>query len=246
MSKQLAKAPVNQLLDKLPVAEQSLILSHGKEVKLSFGDILSLEGKSHASAYFPLTGMISLVTNVDESAPLEMGMIGNEGLLGATLVLGVDEAPLRAVVQAKGSALRIPAAALQDLLQDCPVLTRRLNHYLYVLMSQLNSAAGCRHFHPVSERLVRWLLMTDDRIATHSMHLTQQFLADMLGVQRSAVSIAAGALQASNLISYSRGKIKVLNRKGLENAACSCYSGIVKIQKAYRPEEALVAQQTRR
>ncbi|MFN3579720.1 MAG: Crp/Fnr family transcriptional regulator [Pseudomonas sp.] len=246
MPVQPVNARINQLLDGLPVAEEALILSHSKEVELRFGDVLGLAGKAHTYAYFPLTGMISLLATVDEAAALEMGMIGNEGVLGATLLLGVEESPLRAVVQGKGTALRLTAAALQDALLDCPVLSARMNRYLYVLMAQLNTTAGCTHFHQVSERLVRWLLMMDDRTAASSMHLTQQYLADMLGVQRSAVSIAAGALQASNLISYSRGEIKVLDRKGLENAACSCYPALVKIQKEHHLEQTTAPKQIRR
>jgi len=233
MSITSAEASMNHLVDNLPLSEQSRFFAHSKEVELRFGEVLCDAGQQYAAAYFPITGMISLVASIDDEAALELGMIGNEGMLGATLLLGIDESPLRAVVQGQGTALRLPAAALQDILVDCPVLSVRLNRYLFVLMSQLNSTTGCTHFHQVSERLVRWLLMTHDRSPANSLHLTQQFLADMLGVQRSAISIAASALQEKQLISYSRGEIKVLDREGLERAACSCYPAIVETQKRY-------------
>lgn len=235
MPKVSAEAGINLLLDNLPKPETSLIFAHIKEVELHFGDILCDAGQRQSSAYFPVSGMISLVASIDDQAPMELGMIGNEGVLGATLMLDVDEAPLRAIVQGDGIALRLPAAVLQDILGDCPVFSVRLKRYLYVLMCQLNSTTGCTHFHQVSERLVRWLLMTHDRTPANNLQLTQQFLADMLGVQRSAVSIAAGALQDKQLISYSRGEIMVLDRKGLEDTVCTCYSAIVKTEKAYSP-----------
>jgi len=157
-----------------------------------------------------------------------MGLIGNEGLLGVTLVLDVPLAPLRGVVQGPGSALRMTAQELRAELKKSPSLGRTLNRYLYVLSAQLSQTAACTRFHEIEPRLARWLLMTHDRAHADHFHLTHQFLANMLGVQRSAVTIAAGALQARGLLRYSRGEIRILDRKGLEAAACECYRAVIR------------------
>jgi len=155
-----------------------------------------------------------------------MGLIGNEGMLGASLMLGVNFAPLRALVQGNGSALRISTAEFQRDLAECPSLHRVLNRYLYVTMAQLSQTAACNHFHEIEPRLARWLLMTHDRAHSNHFHLTHEFLADMLGVRRSGITVAAGALQGKNLIGYTRGEISILDRSGLEAAACECYQAV--------------------
>jgi CRP-like cAMP-binding protein len=133
---------------------------------------------------------------------------------------------LRAVVQGPGHALRIPITHLQQAIRESDTLERTLNRYLYVLMGQLAQTAACTRFHEVDERLVRWLLMTHDRAHADHFHLTHQYLADMLGVQRSAVTIAAGALKRRKLIRYSRGEISIVSRSGLEAASCECYDAV--------------------
>ena len=173
--------------------------------------------------YFPLVGFISRTSILDNHQPLEIGLIGNEGMLGATLALGVDEAPMRAVVQGAGTALRMTAGDLRRELKRTK-MTPILGRYLYILIAQLARSSACTRFHEIEPRLARWLLMTHDRAHVDHFHLTHEFLADMLGVRRSGVSIAAGKLQRRKLIRYSRGEIRVLDRKGLEAAACSCYT----------------------
>ncbi|WP_372723006.1 Crp/Fnr family transcriptional regulator [Immundisolibacter sp.] len=218
---------VNRLIEALPGKDRSRILGHCTPVSLVFGTVLCEPGQPCPQVYFPLTGFISLVAVVGAHPPLEMGRIGNEGLLGATLLLGVNTAPLRAVVQGSGSALRMTAPQLRRELRDSPAVRRVLGGYLYVLMAQLSQTAACTRFHQVEARLARWLLMTHDRAHADHFHLTHSFLADMLGVQRSAVTIAAGKLQRRQLIRYIRGEIGVLDRSGLEAASCECYaSGI--------------------
>lgn len=159
--------------------------------------------------------------------PLEMGLIGNEGMLGATLALGVTNSPQRGVVQGSGTALRMTVAHLRAELRDSAALRRTLDRYLYVLMAQLSQTAACARFHAIEARLARWLLMTHDRAPSDHFYLTHDFLADMLGVRRSAVTIAAGALQHRELISYSRGRIVIVDRQGLESASCECYRAVV-------------------
>jgi CRP-like cAMP-binding protein len=144
-------------------------------------------------------------------------------MLGATLALGVATIPLRAVVQGSGTAWRMTAALFQRSLRDSPALLRMLKRYLYVLVAHLSQGNGCNRFHEVEARLARWLLMTHDRARVDHFRLTHEFLADMLGVRRSGITIAAGALQRSALIGYSRGQIRILDRKGLEARSCECY-----------------------
>jgi CRP-like cAMP-binding protein len=221
-------AVANLLIEGLPRGERKRVLDGCEPVDLVFGTILCDADEPYKQVYFPLSGFISLVASVGSHPPLEMGLIGNEGMLGATVVLGVNASPLRAVVQGSGSALRMSATQLRRNLAECPALLRKLNRYLYVLMAQLSQTAACTRFHEVDARLARWLLMTHDRAHADHFHLTHEFLADMLGVQRSAVTIAAGALQKRALISYTRGEIRIVSRRGLEAASCECYEAVVR------------------
>ncbi len=214
---------VNRLISGLPRKERSGILERCEVADLTFGEILCEPGQAYRHVYFPLMGFISTVATLDGHKPLEMRLIGNEGMLGATMILGVNTAPLRAVVQGSGTALRMGDAQFRRVLRDNPQLLRTMNRYLYVLLAQLSQSAGCNTFHEVEARLARWLLMTHDRAHADHFHLTHEFLADMLGVRRSGVTNAAGALQRRGLIGYTRGEISVLDRAGLESASCECY-----------------------
>jgi CRP-like cAMP-binding protein len=218
----------NQLLDELPASVRERIIRRGERVPLAIGAILCEPGQPFEHAFFPLSAFISLVARVEGHAPLEMGLIGNEGMLGATLALGVPLAPSRGMVQGEGEALRLPAKLLQEELRQAPALVKTLSGYLYVLVTQQIQATVCTRFHEVEARLSRWLLMTHDRVHANHFHLTHQFLADMLGVQRSAVTIAAGGLQARGIIHYTRGEITVLDRPALEAAACECYAAMAR------------------
>lgn len=217
----------NRLIDRLPRADRTHFLAACDTVDIEFGAALCEEGQPMRHVYFPLTGFISLMATVSGHPPIEMGLIGNEGMLGATLVLGVDNVPLRGVVQGPGTALRLTVPHFRRALSDSPRLQRTLNLYLYVLMAQLSQTAACTRFHLVEARLARWLLMTHDRAHANHFHLTHQWLADMLGVQRSAITLAAGALQSREFIRYSRGAIQILDRKKLEGVSCPCYGLIV-------------------
>ena len=215
---------INRLIADLPAADRAAVLLNARTVDLEFGTVLCEPGETLRDVYFPLSALISLVITVARHPPLEMGMIGNEGMLGASLLLGVNVAPLQAVVQGSGTALRMSATHMRRELVTRPGLRGTLGRYLFVLTAQLTQSAACTRFHEVDERLARWLLMTHDRAHADHFHLTHQFLADMLGVQRSAVTIAAGALQRKKIIRYARGEISVLSRKALEAASCACYN----------------------
>jgi CRP-like cAMP-binding protein len=227
MTKTIAPPIVNRLIEGLPSKVRSEMLGNCDLVNLDFGTILCEPDQPFKYVYFPLTGFISLVVTMKDHQPLEMGLIGNEGMLGVTLALAINNVPLRGIVQGSGTALRMTAEQLRSALCQSPTLVYRLHQYLYVLMAQLSQGAACIHFHEVEARLARWLLMTHDRAHADHFHLTHKFLADMLGVQRSAITIAAGALQRRNLIHYTRGEISILDRIGLEAASCECYRELV-------------------
>jgi CRP-like cAMP-binding protein len=217
----------NRLLGSLPAAQRKRLLAQCETVELTFGQILCEPDEPYRHAYFPLQGFISTVATVGSHQPLEVRLIGNEGMLGATLALGVNTVPLRAVVQGSGAAWRVGAAALRRALDREPALRPLLSRYLYVLVAQLSQSTGCNRFHEVEARLARWLLMTHDRAHADHFHLTHAFLANMLGVRRSGITVAAGALQQRALIRYARGTISVLDRRGLERASCDCYAALL-------------------
>ncbi len=216
----------NRLIEGLSQNAKKRILDRSETVDLVFGAILCEPEQTFRHVFFPLSGFISLVTTVGSHPPLEMGLIGTEGMLGVTLVLGIPACPLRGVVQGPGVALRMTAPELALEMRHSPSLVRALNRYLYVLMAQLSQTTSCTRFHEIEARLSRWLLMTHDRAHADHFHLTHQFLANMLGVQRSAVTIAAGNLQDRKLIAYSRGEIRILDRLGLEANSCECYQAV--------------------
>lgn len=219
------KPPVaNRLIASLPNSERSRFLSNCEPVDLVFGTVLCEPGDAFPFVYFPLTGFVSLMKVMSGHPALEVGMIGSEGMLGGTLALGIDTAPLRGEVQGAGTALRMTLPQLKTALTISPGLARVLRRYLFILMKQLAQTAACNSFHEVNTRLARWLLMTHDRSHADHFNLTHQFLADMLGVQRSAITIAAGVLRERKLIHYARGKINIVNRDGLEAASCECYA----------------------
>jgi len=214
----------NHLIELLPRKDCERLMAVGEPVELVLADVLYERDTVVRHVYFPVDGFVSLVTQVDKHPSLEVGMVGREGMVGAPLALGIATTPLRAIVQGAGSAWRIGAVPFRRELARSPALKQCLDRYLYVLMAQFATSAACLRFHLIEPRLARWLLMTQDRAHADSFHVTHDFLAYMLGVRRVGVTMAAGALQASGLIKYHRGELEVLDRTGLEAAACSCYA----------------------
>jgi CRP-like cAMP-binding protein len=217
-----AAAP-NRLLRALPESELHETLAACEPAQLSFGAVLYTPGERLSHVYFPTSGFIALIMPIDGTASLEVGLVGNEGMFGMPLVLGVDASPLGAVVLGAGSALRMDAARFRRALRRSQVLQREMGRYVCVLLSQLAQAAACTRFHVVEARLARWLLMTQDRAHSNAFHVTQELLASMLGVRRVGVTKAASSLQDRGLIHYSRGNITIADRRGLKAASCGCY-----------------------
>ena len=214
----------NHLIELLPRRDRHHLLSVCEPFELVIADVLCERGTPTRHVYFPTDGFISLVTPIENHPGLEVGMVGREGMLGFQLTLGVAVEPLRALVQGPGHAWRVGAAAFRRELAGSTALRRVLDRYLFVLMAQLAASAACLRFHLVGPRLARWLLMSHDRAHADQFVVTHEFLALMLGVRRVGITLAAGALQRAGLIEYRRGNLTVLDRPGLEAAACTCYA----------------------
>lgn len=214
----------NRLIDLLPPRERQQLLAVCEPVPLLFGEVLGGHGSPTTHAYFPGDGFVSLTTQVDGHPGLEVGMVGDEGMVGVQLALDVPRSPWEAVVQSPGMAWRVGAVAFRRELARSPGLRHCLNHYVAALMVQRSTAAGCQRFHAIGPRLARWLLMSHDRAHADRFHVTHEFLARMLGVRRVGITVAAGDLQRRGLISYHRGELTVRDRSGLEVAACACYA----------------------
>jgi CRP-like cAMP-binding protein len=213
----------NRLLAALPAKDRKPLLARCDRVELRFGQVLDEPGKRIGHVYFPIGSYVSLVTKAAGEASLEVGLVGDEGMHGVSLLLGIDVSPLHALVQGAGPAYRMSARAFRRECAARPALQRALNRYLYVLMSQLAQSAACTRYHLIEARLARWLLMTQDRAHAETFNITHEFMAWMLGVRRVGVTAAATALQRRHLIGYRRGVVTVLNRRGLEGVACPCY-----------------------
>ena len=214
----------NHLIELLPRKDRVRLLAQCESVPLVLSEVLYEPGQATRHVYFPVDGFISLITRVKHHPGLEVGMVGREGMLGAQLALGVASSPLHAVVQGGGTAWRIGSAPFRRELDASAALRRHLYRYVHVLMCQLTVSASCLRFHMIGPRLARWLLMSQDRAHADRFVVTHEFLAYMLGVRRVGITQAAGALQRAGLIEYHRGELQVLDRAGLQAAACSCYA----------------------
>jgi CRP-like cAMP-binding protein len=199
-------------------------------VELVYGKVLYEPNGSIDYVYFPIDCLVSLLTAVDRHRTLEVGMVGNEGMVGMPMALGIGVSAVRALVQGSGTALRMKAARFRAEFRKNLPFQQALFLYTHLLMAQISQTAACNRFHTAEARLARWLLMTADRLHTTEFHLTQEFLAHMLGIRRVGVTKAAGELERRKLIDYSRGHIQVLDRKRLEAAACPCYRIVRNLQ----------------
>ncbi len=217
------KSLTNRLLEGLPAKDGKHLLAGCERVELAFGDILAIPARALRDVYFPTGSFISLVLNVNGKAGLEVALVGNEGMLGAPLALGIDTKQVHAVVQGAGPAWRMSAARFREELDASRALRQAIHRYIFVRVSQLEQTAACNRFHVVEERLARYLLMTADRANSEMFHVTHEFLAYMLGVRRVGITRAATALRAQKLIRYARGDITILDRKRLVAASCGCY-----------------------
>ena len=217
-------ASVNRLLATLTTKEYKRLLPKLKTVSLVLGEVLYEPGDVIKDVYFPNDSIISLISELSETSLLEVGMVGNEGVAGLAVFMGVSFSPTRALVQGAGTAMKMSSAAVRTEANRLGSLHQLLHRYSHSLLTQVSQTSACNRFHLVDARLARWLLMTKDRLGADEFPLTQEFLASMLGVRREGVSKAAGVLQAGKLIRYSRGVITILNRAGLETKSCECYA----------------------
>ena len=220
-----SKSPpiANRLLAALPNKDYQPLKGQLEEVPLEFGKVLYRPSEMISDVYFPNSGIVSLLAGVNERSTLEVGFVGNDGMVGLAVFLGVDSSLNRAVVQGAGSAMKMKATAFREECNRGGALPRLLQRYSHSVLAQVTQYAVCNQFHAVDARLARWLLMTNDRMGDDEFQLTQEFLSNMLGVRREGVSVAAGNLQKRKLIRYSRGHLKILDRVGLEATTCVCY-----------------------
>jgi CRP-like cAMP-binding protein len=216
----------NSLLAALPLAEYRHLLVGLESVTLKQGEVLHERTAPIRHVYFPVGCVVCLMTTGEDHKAMEVGLVGYEGMVGIALVLGTGASSVRAVVAARGAALRMEAAAFRNALLQCPSLQQELYRYTYAMLARARQTIACNRFHVSDARLARWLLMNSDRAQSDEFCLTQRFLADMLGLRRVTVTEIAGRLWHRKLISYGRGWMRILDRPGLEAAACRCYTGI--------------------
>ena len=224
---------VNRLLATLTTNEYKSLLPKLNTVSLVLGEVLYEPGAVIKYVYFPNDSIISLISELSENSLLEVGMVGNEGMAGLAVFMGVNSSSTRALVQGAGTAMRMSSAAVRTEASQLGNFHHLLHRYSHSLLTQVSQSSACNRFHLVDARLARWLLMTKDRLGAEEFPLTQEFLSTMLGVRREGVSKAAGALQAAKLIRYSRGMITILNSRGLEAKSCQCYAIIKAETDAY-------------
>ena len=213
----------NHLLAALPASDYQRLASHLELVPMKLGEVLYESGVQLRYVYFPTTSILSLLYVMEDGASAEIAIVGNEGILGISLFMGGETTPSRAVVQSAGHAFRLKAALLKNEFGRFGATMHLLLRYTQALITQMAQTAVCNRHHSVDQQLCRWLLLSLDRLQTNELSMTQELIANMLGVRREGVTEAAGKLQGAGLISYQRGRITVLDRPGLEARSCECY-----------------------
>jgi CRP-like cAMP-binding protein len=226
MSQIKQSAVRNRLLTALPAADFERLSASLTLVSLSLKQVLLEADEPIGAAYFVETGMVSYLAYLEGGEAIEVGIIGSEGMVGMPLILGVDSAPAGAIVQMQGTALRISPAALRQAFTESKALHTRLLRYMQALYTQVSQTAACNGHHGLEERLARWLLMAHDRAEGDQFPMTQEFMALMLGVRRSGVTVTASTLKQAGLISYANGSMTILDRPALEAVACECYGTV--------------------
>ena len=243
---QSSDTPDNRILAALPSGERALIERLLEPIELPAGMTLHLPGEPIEHAWFPARGIVSVVSDMEQGT-VEVGTVGREGMAGISLVLETSVTTTRAFMQVPGYGWRCSAADLRAAIEQSPALSGLLHRYVNVFFEQVAQSAACNRLHTLEERCARWLLMVHDRMGDEVLPLKQAFLADMLGVHRPAVTLAAGALQTAGLIRYTRGKVHVVDRAGLESASCACYGLIAeRFRQLFRAESSGAALAGRR
>jgi len=213
----------NRLLAALPAEEFERLRSHLQPISFSLGEVVYEFGGHMDYVFFPTTSIVSLLYTMENGTSAEMGLTGNDGVVGIALFMGGGTMPNRAVVQSAGGALRMRANVLQDEFAKGGKFQQMLLRYTQALITQISQTAVCNRLHSVEQQLCRWLLLSHDRVKADELIMTQELIANMLGVRREGVTVAAGHLQDSGGISYVRGHIKILDRQKLEESVCECY-----------------------
>lgn len=222
----------NRLLAGLPTDEYARFFPHLEEIELTYDSTICHFGDAIRYVYFPSSGIISLLGTIEDGSTLISCVIGNEGMVGLPLFLGAKTAPVHAIVQGSGKAMRMAAADFENECRESSALPGLLLHFTYSLMVQILQSTVCYRFCPVEKRLARWLLMTHDRMGTDGFQMTQNFLTSMVGVRRETIAHAAISLRKKSLVRYSRGNMMITDRPGLEAATCKCYSVTRTIEKS--------------
>lgn len=219
----MAGDPVNFLLSALSPESRDQLLSHAAAVSLPLKMVLYEAGQTPEYAYFITSGIASIVASIPNGSSAEVGLIGQEGLVGSMHLLGSLPVPTRSFIQLEATGLRIPLPVLKELFRSSEEIRDRILDFVQEQALSVSQLAACQRLHESEARLARWLLMAQDRTRLEVLKFTQEFLAMMLGAQRTTVTMVAGALQRAGLVEYSRGSVKILDRAGLEAAACHCY-----------------------
>jgi CRP-like cAMP-binding protein len=225
-SAELSGAGENYLLSALPDQAYHHLLPNLEPVTFALGDVVYDSGGHLDYIYFPTTSVVSLLYTTEDGTTAEMGLTGNDGVVGVALFLGGETTPNRAVVQIAGAAFRMKARVLHEEFAREGPFQRLLLRYTQALITQISQTAVCNRLHSVDKRLCRWLLLSHDRVRSNKLSMTHEFISDMLGGRRESVTVAAGRLQNAGLIRYARGQIRILDRKGLEAMACECYQTV--------------------